>query len=105
VLDAVGVGTGSMVTTEVFVPRQAPIEPVIVYVVVRPGVAETVAPLVELNPVAGLQVKPVAPAAVSVTGVPAHAVAEFTVTVGPAGATNETVTVPRQLLLSLTPIV
>lgn len=49
-------GKGFTVTVQVVVPVQPPLPAVSVYVVVLAGLAVTVAPLVELNPVAGLQV-------------------------------------------------
>jgi hypothetical protein len=46
------------------------------------GLAVTLAPVVELSPVAGLHVYVLAPLALSATEFPAHKVGEFTVMVG-----------------------
>ena len=52
----VTVGLGITVTVDVAVVVQLPFTPVTVYTVVADGVAVTVAPEVELNPLAGAQV-------------------------------------------------
>ena len=71
------------------------IVPVTVYVVVIVGVAVTVAPVVALNAVAGLQVYVVAPLAVSPVEDPLQidGAAGVTVTVGPAETVTTTVEV------------
>ena len=51
----VTVGVGLTVTTAVVVPVQTPDVPVITYVCVFVGLADTLDPEVELNPVLGLQ--------------------------------------------------
>ncbi len=55
-LFTVTVGSGFTVTVVVPVAVQVPAVPVIVYTVVEAGLAVTLAPVVELSPVAGLQV-------------------------------------------------
>jgi len=73
------------VTTTVLVALHVPLVPVTVYVFVVAGLAVTAAPVVALNPVAGLHEYVVAPLAVRLTGLPPeHIVAEggVTVTVG-----------------------
>ena len=52
----VTVGNGFTVTTEVTEPVHAPLDALIVYVVVTVGFAVTEEPLVPLKPVAGLHV-------------------------------------------------
>lgn len=54
--DAVTVGSGFTVTETVCVDEHVPVVPVIVYVCVDEGLAETLAPVVWFNPVAGLHV-------------------------------------------------
>ena len=49
------VGVGLTVRVEVLTALQEPVVPVTVYIVVATGFAVTVDPVVELNPVAGLQ--------------------------------------------------
>jgi hypothetical protein len=56
--------------------------PVIVYVVVKVGLAVTVLPVPELNPVVGVQVYVSAPDAVNVAEAPEQMVAPLTVTTG-----------------------
>jgi hypothetical protein len=70
------------VTVDVPAPLQPVLVPVIVYTVVLAGLAVTVEPDVELNPVPGLQLYVVAPVAVRIVGEPEQIVEEFTLTVG-----------------------
>ena len=66
----VTVGSGLTVTVTVVVPVHPLVVPETVYVVVVVGFAVTVAPVVDDNPVAGLQLYVVAPLAVSETLLP-----------------------------------
>ena len=72
---ALTVGRGVTVTVTVVVPVQpTPLVPVTVYVVVADGEAVGLAQLAQDNPVAGLQLKVLAPEAVRVVDAPAHMV-------------------------------
>jgi hypothetical protein len=64
--ETVTTGTGFTVTVTCAVAVQPSASPVTVYVVVEAGVAVTVEPVVELNPVEGLHVYVFAPLALSV---------------------------------------
>jgi len=76
-------GNGFTVTVVVETAVQVPAVPVIVYTVVVTGLAVTLVPTVELNPVAGDQTYVDAPLAVKVAVCcPIQIVAVFTVTVG-----------------------
>jgi hypothetical protein len=63
-------------------------------VVVTVGLAVTLAPVVALNPVAGLHAYVLAPVAVRVIEPPGQIVAEFTVTIGKGFTVTTEVTVP-----------
>lgn len=76
-----GVGIMFTVTVTVVVSSQVPLVPTTVYVCVLVGDAVTVAPVVPLNPVAGLHTYEPAPLAVIPTLLPAH-------TAGLAGETD-----------------
>ena len=80
----VTVGNGFTVTVTVAVLLHPAVVPVTVYVVVAPGLAVTVAPVVADSPVAGDQLYVVAPVAVSVVAAPPAQIATFgdTPTVG-----------------------
>jgi hypothetical protein len=94
--ESVTVGEGFTVTvTVVVLVHPAPLVPVIVYVVVTVGEAETVAPVVALNPVAGAQAYVLAPLAVMLTELPLQIVgaAGFLVTVGKGFTVTVTVVV------------
>ena len=76
-------GFGFTVTVTFFEDVQpAPDEPVTVYVVVVVGFAVTEAPAVVDKPVAGVQLKVLAPVAFRVTEPPEHIVASFTLITG-----------------------
>ena len=90
----VTVGKGFTVTIDVAVAVHPATEvPVIVYVVVTAGLAVTEAPVVALNPVAGVQLYVLAPAAVNVVELPRQMVGEFTVIVGKGFTVTEVVAV------------
>ena len=71
------------VTVTFTVSSQVPLVPITLYVVVVVGAAVTIAPVVPLNPVAGLQLYAVAPPAVNPTLLPSQT----------EGLAGETVTV------------
>jgi hypothetical protein len=75
------VGVGFTVTVVVKDEEQDPDAPFTVYTVVTVGFAITLAPLVELRPVAGLHVYVVAPVAVSVPDDPKQIIGLLAVTV------------------------
>jgi hypothetical protein len=99
VMLTVGSGFTVMVTVVKFV-QPAAVVPVTVYVVVAPGVAVTVAPVVWLSPVAGDQVYVAAPLAVKLVDPPMQIVDEegVTVIVGTGFTVTVTVAVPVQPL-------
>lgn len=76
--DGVIVSTGILatVTEKVAVEEQPDVVPVTVYVVFPPGVAEILAPVVALRPVAGVHAYVVAPEAVVEAGPPEHELAK-----------------------------
>jgi len=79
------VGVGVTVITELAVPEHVFVVPVTVYVVVKVGLAVTVAAVVELSPAIGSQLYVVAPLAVIFVPVPPEHIVEavlFTTTVG-----------------------
>jgi hypothetical protein len=76
------VGFGTMVTVPVPVPTQPPIVPVMVYVVVVPGVEVTELPVLDDNVPDGDQEYVVAPLAVKTTLPPIQVEPELTVIIG-----------------------
>ncbi len=96
----VTVGVGLTVTTTVAILEQLPLLPVTVYEVVTVGDAVTLAAVVELNPVAGLQLYVVAPLAVRVVLPPEQMEVEgLTVTVGEVVTVTVTGTLDEQPLV------
>jgi hypothetical protein len=94
-------GTGFTITvTVVKLVQPAAVVPVMVYVVVAVGVAVTVAPLVALNPVAGVHAYVLAPLAVRLVEAPAQMAGAAGVTemVGTGFMITVTVVVPVQPL-------
>jgi hypothetical protein len=81
-LPTITTGNGFTLTVVVVTAVQVPAVPVMVYTVVTVGLAVTLEPVVELNPVPGLHTYVEAPVAVSVVELPLQIVAGRTVTVG-----------------------
>ena len=100
-IESVAAGVTVTVTVAVLIHPDAAV-PVTVQVVVAAGLAETVAPVVALKPVAGDQEQVLAPEAVNVPAMPAHIVigdteitgSEFTVTITVVVFTHPTADVP-----------
>ena len=98
---------GLLITVTVVVPvltQPFALVPVTVYEVVEAGLAFTFAPVVALNPVAGLQVYVLAPPAVSGAEAPLQTVPGVTVIVGNGLTETTEVTVPRFCLRRTTHI-